>query len=209
MTDPTSTSGSPSEVTPEPTGLRAYVEWIQCVLRDSQGHRYEVVGCRRADPPSRRPGSRSVHYFTARVKALPNDREAPQRQDVYLRALDTLPNVRVHKSKFMIHKRWRFIVRQPKHFVKPRPNRAHVLIPEEKGSDVNLASHLLRDAFRGEMTRAFVFTNDSYLVTPVSWLAHKCRYGRVYRSATARWLACTCCGRLHGRHVGADPHDRP
>jgi uncharacterized LabA/DUF88 family protein len=38
---------------------------------------------------------------------------------------------------------------------------------EEKGSDVNLASHLLLDAFRQNCDLAIVVTNDSDLAEPI------------------------------------------
>ena len=38
---------------------------------------------------------------------------------------------------------------------------------EEKGSDVNLASHLLWDAFSGKIDVAVLITNDSDLAEPV------------------------------------------
>jgi len=38
---------------------------------------------------------------------------------------------------------------------------------EEKGSDVNLATYLLLDAFQGEYDGAAVITNDSDLVEPI------------------------------------------
>ena len=38
---------------------------------------------------------------------------------------------------------------------------------EEKGSDVNLASHLVRDAFRAAFQVAVLITNDSDLAEPV------------------------------------------
>ena len=38
---------------------------------------------------------------------------------------------------------------------------------EEKGSDVNLASHLLLDAFQGNFDVAAVLSNDSDLVEPI------------------------------------------
>jgi len=38
---------------------------------------------------------------------------------------------------------------------------------EEKGSDVNLASHLLRDAFLDKFDIAYVVTNDTDLVEPI------------------------------------------
>lgn len=47
------------------------------------------------------------------------------------------------------------------------PSFAIVQTREEKGSDVNLASHLLLSAFRGEYDQAIVVTNDSDLCEPV------------------------------------------
>ncbi len=47
------------------------------------------------------------------------------------------------------------------------PARARVLRTDEKGSDVNLASHLLRDGFRQEYELAVVVSNDSDLVEPI------------------------------------------
>ena len=42
-----------------------------------------------------------------------------------------------------------------------------VVDPKEKGSDVSLGSHLVRDACRAEMDVALVMSNDSDLQTPV------------------------------------------
>lgn len=44
---------------------------------------------------------------------------------------------------------------------------AEVLYTEEKGSDVNLATHLLMDGFRGLYQVAVVVTNDSDLAEPI------------------------------------------
>ena len=38
---------------------------------------------------------------------------------------------------------------------------------DEKGSDVNLATYLVRDAAKGESTKAIVISNDSDLVEPL------------------------------------------
>ena len=38
---------------------------------------------------------------------------------------------------------------------------------EEKGSDVNLASHLLHDGFKGLYDAAVIITNDSDLAEPI------------------------------------------
>jgi len=48
-----------------------------------------------------------------------------------------------------------------------------VLRAEEKGSDVNLATHLVRDAFRGEFDVAVVISNDSALYEPIRIVTHE------------------------------------
>jgi hypothetical protein len=47
------------------------------------------------------------------------------------------------------------------------PRFADVLKMEEKGSDVNLATYMLVDAFRGDCSQLVVITNDSDLAEPV------------------------------------------
>jgi uncharacterized LabA/DUF88 family protein len=44
---------------------------------------------------------------------------------------------------------------------------AEVHAVEEKGSDVNLASHLLNDAWKGDFDQAVVISNDTDLVEPI------------------------------------------
>src|SRR5262249_36822430 len=50
-----------------------------------------------------------------------------------------------------------------------------VIKTEEKGSDVNLASHLLMDAFRGRFDVAVVVSNDSDLAEPISLVRRELR----------------------------------
>jgi uncharacterized LabA/DUF88 family protein len=49
----------------------------------------------------------------------------------------------------------------------PAPRYARVVKSEEKGSDVNLGVHLVRDAFQGKFEHAAVITNDTDLVEPL------------------------------------------
>ena len=42
-----------------------------------------------------------IHYFTARVKARPSDPQQPIRQQTYLRALGTLPEVTIHYGHYL------------------------------------------------------------------------------------------------------------
>ena len=109
-----------------------------------------------------------VSYFTAIVKTLPGaDPSSPQRQQVYLRALATLPRTTVFLGKFRIDRRVMPLhpTRLDEH---GHPVRVTVKKTEEKGSDVALASRLLIDATRGECDPYVVLTNDSDLVMPMT-----------------------------------------
>ncbi|MEO6774732.1 MAG: NYN domain-containing protein [Kofleriaceae bacterium] len=104
-----------------------------------------------------------IRYFTAQVIALPSDPDAPQRQQIYFRALRTLPNVSIHLGYFSATKKWARLVT-------PLPDgtkTVQVHKTEEKGSDVNLASYLLLDGFNNDYDEAAVITNDSDLVEPI------------------------------------------
>lgn len=116
--------------------------------------------CRRLLP---RDDINQIRYFTARITARPDDPQQAQRQETYLRALRTLPLVSVHYGHFLTH-----TVRMP--LANPGrtgPRTAEVLKTEEKGSDVNLASHLLLDAFKQACDIAVVISNDSDLRVPI------------------------------------------
>ena len=98
-----------------------------------------------------------VCYFTARLDTRPGNPGQPQRQQAYLRALATLPDVEVHYGAFRSG-----VKRRP--LAEPVPGLpAHVVVrdSEEKGSDVNLATRLLVDGFTGEYEQAAVVSNDA------------------------------------------------
>jgi hypothetical protein len=104
-----------------------------------------------------------IRYFTALVSARPNDPDQPVRQQLYLRALRTLPNVSVHLGHFLTHTVTMAVEVPP-----GQPQRyARVIKTEEKGSDVNLATHLLHDAHMGRFEVAVVISNDSDLLEPM------------------------------------------
>jgi uncharacterized LabA/DUF88 family protein len=48
-----------------------------------------------------------------------------------------------------------------------------VIKTEEKGSDVNLATHLLADAYEGNYDASIVVTNDSELKNPMAHVRNK------------------------------------
>lgn len=114
----------------------------------------------------------AINYYTAYVSGR-IDPSAQHRQNRYLRALATLPLVRIHHSNFLISKKWAGLV-QPPQFRPPYAvapgaalNVAYVWKTEEKGTDVALGAHLVRDAFTNSFDEAAVITNDTDLVEPI------------------------------------------
>ena len=100
-----------------------------------------------------------IRYFTALVDGR-KDPDTPHRQQTYLRALGTIPDLTIHYGSFTTH-----VKTLP--LESGRVGMARVLKTDEKGSDVNLASHLLLDAFAGEFEIALVVSNDSDLAFPI------------------------------------------
>lgn len=110
---------------------------------------------------------RRIRYFTARSAALPHDPDIPTRQAAYLRALRTIPHLQIHFGQFVSHDRafpqYPLVYQNPSN----KPRMVRVWRTEEKGSDVNLATYLLRDGFLGEYDEAVVISNDSDLTEPI------------------------------------------
>ncbi|MDV2989069.1 MAG: NYN domain-containing protein [Dehalogenimonas sp.] len=142
-----------------------------------------------------------IRYFTARVKPSPHDLEAPLRQDIYLRALRTLPSLSIYQGRYVQHPTLSaqyplVYINHPKRHaaVKPvlidkpeyayiangeakpegSPVCAYVLKREEKGSDVNLASMLLADCYEDAFDKAVVISNDSDLCMPIELSIRRC-----------------------------------
>ena len=101
-----------------------------------------------------------IKYFTAKVSARPNDPGQPTRQQTYLRALRTLPNLEIIFGHFLAHEIYMPLAGNPNQAVK-------VIKTEEKGSDVNMAAHLVNDGHRGRYEVAVLITNDSDLLEPL------------------------------------------
>jgi len=114
-----------------------------------------------------------IKYYTAHVGARPNDPDQPTRQQLYLRALGTLPLVEIYLGHYLSH-----VVPMPVANPAPGgPKYVKVIKTEEKGSDVNLATHLVADAFEDRYDAAILVTNDSDLQEPAR-LVHE-RLGKI------------------------------
>jgi hypothetical protein len=100
----------------------------------------------------------SVRFFTAKVHGR-DDPNRPTRQETYWKALRAT-GVEVVEGHFLEHA-------VSMRAVTPPPPTVRVWKTEEKGSDVNLASYLVRDAFTARFEQALVLSNDSDLAAPV------------------------------------------
>lgn len=117
-----------------------------------------------------------IKYFTARVSARPDDPGQPTRQQMYLRALRTIPNLEIIYGHFLSSQAWmQMVVPNPADQLHANKSSifSRVIRTEEKGSDVNIASHLLFDAFNDRFETAVVVSNDSDLVMPISMVREK------------------------------------
>jgi uncharacterized LabA/DUF88 family protein len=103
-----------------------------------------------------------IRYFTAVITARPGHPNATQHQLTYLRALATIPNLTIDHGHFLTSKTR----------MKPvQPIKGHSTVEvwktEEKGSDVNIATRILCDAFDAAFDVAVIVSNDSDLVPPI------------------------------------------
>jgi len=111
------------------------------------GPQYEITGLR---------------YFSAPVVGT-QGRGSYDRQQQYLNALRSIPNLEIHLGSFMTHvKRCRL--------QDPLPDgttHVRILQQEEKGTDVNLASYLLHDAWQDKYDAALIYSQDTDLLEPL------------------------------------------
>jgi len=121
-----------------------------------------------------------INYYAALVSGRRNP-SAPRDQNVYLKALKTLPNFQIHLGTFQTTNRWMFLVQR----VRFRPESQQAAVPnpefclvekrEEKGSDVNLGAHMVGDAFTGVFDHAAVITDDTDLREPIRVVVEEAR----------------------------------
>jgi uncharacterized LabA/DUF88 family protein len=105
----------------------------------------------------------TIKYFTANVSGTAIDPDKALHQQLYIRALlASYPALEVIRGQFRSHE-----VVKP--LVTPFKGQKYVKVIDrtEKGSDVNLAVHLLNDAWRNEYDCAVVVSGDSDLAESI------------------------------------------
>lgn len=104
-----------------------------------------------------------IAYCTANIKKSPANPGKQDRQRIYHRALETIPNLRIYRGHFLSKE-----VTGP--LVNPAPDERLMRVVqtfEEKGTDVNIASLMLKDGYEGRYEQAVLISNDSDLKMPV------------------------------------------
>lgn len=104
----------------------------------------------------------AIKYYTATVSGK-IDPDQPTRQKTYIRAIKKyIPELSIYYGHFRSH-----IVSAP--LAKPTGKKRFidVIKTEEKGSDVNLAVHLLNDAWLDKYDCAVIVSNDSDLAESI------------------------------------------
>jgi NYN domain len=105
----------------------------------------------------------SIKYFTAIISARASDPQQPARQNAYFRALGTIPCLEIIHGHYLSHTVRARLANPP-----VKGNKfVDIIKTEEKGSDVNLATHLLHDAHLDCFDIAVVISNDSDLLMPI------------------------------------------
>jgi len=92
-----------------------------------------------------------IKFFTAKSSGK-YDPTKPVRQEMFFRALRTLPNLEIIEGAFLFKR---------KSILTIHGTRVEADIPEEKGTDVNLAVHLVNDAHNKKFETAVIVSNDS------------------------------------------------
>ncbi|MGD0613930.1 MAG: NYN domain-containing protein [Verrucomicrobiota bacterium] len=104
----------------------------------------------------------AVKFFTALVEPVKHVSQRRDRQKRYLKALGTLPKVKIILGKYQE----RTVTCQARDCMR----HLEYQVPEEKKTDVNIAVNLLEDAFRGLTDSMVIVSGDSDLEPAVEWV---------------------------------------
>ncbi len=132
------------------------------------------------------------HYFTARISSGHGHQDA-KRQTTWLEAVSTHGGVQIHFGKYLMKER------------RCQHCKESMQVPEEKMTDVNIATQLLVDAFSDAFDMALVISGDSDLAPPILAIRQHLPQKRVViafppkrKSHDLRQAAHACI------HIGAD-----
>ena len=110
----------------------------------------------------------AVKYFTARAKTYPHDPAAIERQNIYLQALAAQSKVQIIEGYYNKNKIWIPSVSDKCRECNTSTNGyVHVMKMEEKRTDVNIVTELLRDAYDNEAESFMLISGDADFTAPL------------------------------------------
>ena len=117
-----------------------------------------------------------IKYFTARVKRKPKDPSNVIRQNMYLRAVQTIQKIEIVYGKFKRRNiRPSLVIKNPEQLKQIRRiigNTTPFFKYEEKETDVNIATHIIYDCCKENISSIVLLSNDTDLKLPL-WFARK------------------------------------
>ena len=116
-----------------------------------------------------------VRYFTSKIKTYPHDQAAVERQNIYLQALTTLRQVTITYGLYNKRKGYLpALDARCRDCEESGENRlVHIMKFEEKRTDVNLATAMLKDAYGGDAESFVLISGDSDFIAPLDLIRHE------------------------------------
>jgi uncharacterized LabA/DUF88 family protein len=124
-------------------------------LREQGWHKYMWLDLPALSRSLLRPDQTLLRtkYFTSRVSGNPGKE---QRQSAWLDAISTLPDLSIYWGRFQADRK------------ECKACHAAAFVPQEKKTDVNIATELLCDAYSDGFDTAVVISGDADLVPPIA-----------------------------------------
>ena len=116
----------------------------------------------------------TVKYFVSRTKTYPHDPMSVERQNIYLQALLAHGGVDIVEGYYNKNKAWVPSVDSRCQTCPVSTNGfVHVIKIEEKRTDVNLATSLLRDAYTKAADAFAIVSGDADFIAPLDLVRHE------------------------------------
>ena len=119
----------------------------------------------------------AIKYFTARVQSTLTDPSKDSRQDIFLQAVQTLQKVEIIYGKFKKRDiKAPLLIKNPEKLKQIQKVTGRNIFQfskyEEKETDVNIATHIMYDCCKENISSIALLSNDTDLKLPL-WFARK------------------------------------
>ena len=112
-----------------------------------------------------------IKYFTA----IPTKADSDREHRLYLQVLKTLPNIEIiygkHKKRRIKGKLIKYDPKLNKEVITDKT--VKIFKPEEKETDVNIASHIIYDSCKQNIDCIVLLSNDTDLKTPLKFVKYR------------------------------------